>query len=330
MRRIRIGLLGCGNVGRGFVELLARERERVRARHGVDLHIHRILVREPERARSGVARSLLTTSAVEVIDGPCDVVVELVGGVHSAGSFVRRAIDRGRDVVTANKALLALSGDELLRAAGARGVQVLFEGAVCAGMPVVRALRHGLAGDSIESLSGILNGTTNYVLTRMDEGSSFAEAVALAQANGFAEADPTLDTSGEDAMQKLTILASLAFDVPVVRTSVVGISETTRAEVAAARHRGRILRSVAEARRAPGGVALSVAPRELDPADALARVRDEGNAVVIHARAAGELAFYGKGAGAMPTAAAVLGDVIEVARRESVVARRGSGRAAVG
>ena len=192
-------------------------------------------------------------------------------------------------------------------------MQVLFEGAVCAGVPVVRALKRGLAGDSVESLSGILNGTTNYVLTRMDEGLSFADAVRLAQANGFAEADPTLDTSGEDAMQKLTILASLAFDVPVARASVEGIDTVTPADLAAARTRGRVLRSVAEARRVAGGVTLRVGLRELEPSDPLARVRDEGNAVVIHARAAGELAFYGRGAGAMPTAAAVLGDVIEVA-----------------
>jgi len=243
MSRIRIGLLGCGTVGGGFVRLVARERERLRARYGVDLAIARILVRDLEKERPGVDQALLTTSAIEVIDD-CDLVVEAIGGVHTAGSFVRRAIALGRNVVTANKALLAACGRELFEAAARRGVTVGFEASVCGGVPVVGALRRGLAGDTIESITGILNGTCNYVLSRMERGVAFADAVLCAQERGFAEADPSLDLSGEDAAQKLRILAELAFDAPVRREVVRGIDAGTRGQL------------IAEARRVAGGVEL--------------------------------------------------------------------------
>lgn len=313
MRRVRIGLLGCGTVGGGFVELLDRERLRIRGRYGVDLEIGRILVRNLGKERRGVDRALLTDCAVDVLDDGCDVIVELVGGVHSAGSYVRRAIANGRDVVTANKALLAGAGGELFASAAARGVRIGFEASVCGGVPVIGALRRGLAGDFVESVRGILNGTSNYILSRMEDGRTFAEALALAQTNGFAEADPSLDVDGEDAAQKLAILAELAFDAPVRRTSVVGIRDITPADISAARARGEVVRSVAEARRVAGGVELTVSPRCLATTDALAAVRDEQNAVIVHGRAVGEIFLSGRGAGSLPTAAAVLADVIEMA-----------------
>lgn len=307
---MKIGLLGCGTVGGGFVQLLNHERERVRARYGVDLEIARILVRDLAKERHGVDRALLTTSAIEVLDGECDLIVELIGGVHSAGTFVRRALDRGLPVVTANKALLAAHGAELFDAAARNGVEIGFEASVCGGVPVIGALRRGLAGDSIESISGVLNGTTNYVLCRMGEGLELADAVLRAQELGFAEADPSLDLSGEDAAQKLAILAQLAFDAPVRRSVVRGVGGLTCADVRRAREAGRVVRLVAEARVAPGGIELEVAPRLLPATDFLARTVDEQNAVVIRGRAVGEVSLIGRGAGASPTAAAVLSDVL--------------------
>jgi len=318
MKQVRIGLLGCGTVGGGFVRLVDSERARIRARYGIDLGIGRILVRNLAKERRGVDRALLTDCAVDVLDDGCDLIVELVGGIHSAGSYVRRAIANGRNVVTANKALLACAGGELFATAAASGVRIGFEASVCGGVPVIGALRRGLAGDSIEELTGILNGTSNYVLSRMEDGLTFADALALAQTNGFAEADPSLDVDGEDAAQKLAILAELAFDTPARKTIVTGIRGVTADDVAKARARGEVVRSIAEARRVAGGVELRVEPRCLPKGHALAAVRDEQNAVIVRGRAVGEIFLSGKGAGSMPTAAAVLADVIELAAAQGL------------
>ena len=310
MRRLRIGLLGCGTVGAGFVELVTRERARIAARYGVELEITRILVRDLTKERRAVDRALLTTSATDVIDGDCDVVVEAIGGVHTAGTLVRRAMANGRDVVTANKALLAAAGPELFDAATCAGVMIGFEASVCGGVPIIGALRGGLAGDSIDSIAGILNGTSNYVLTRMEEGLSLADAVACAQERGFAEADPSLDIDGHDAAQKLQILAVLAFDAPVRRMRVTGIENVTPS-----RDGRTVVRQIAEATRVPGGVELVVEPRRIPVADPFARIVDEQNAVVIRGRAVGEICLTGRGAGSLPTAAALLGDVLGVRRQ---------------
>lgn len=313
MKRVRIGLLGCGTVGGGLVSLIDHERERIRARYGIDLTIARILVRDETKERRGIDPALLTTAATEVIDADCDVIVEVVGGVHCAGTYVRRALRRGRHVVTANKALLAASGSELFGAAAANGVTIGFEASVCGGVPVIGALRHGLAGDSIERITGILNGTSNYVLSRMAEGFGFEDALRCAQERGFAEADPTLDVSGEDAAQKLRILAELAFEAPVRSATTIGIEAITLNDIDDARRRGGVIRQIAEASRVPGGVALRVEPRFVTSGDALAHVLDERNAVVIRGRAVGDVMLSGRGAGSMPTAAAVLADVIGTA-----------------
>ena len=314
MRRINIGLLGCGTVGRGFVDLLARERERIRGRDGVDIAVKRILVRDADKPRPGINPSLLSTSAIDILDDGCDIIVELVGGVHSAGAFVRRALANGRHVVTANKALLADSGRELFATAERKNVRIGFEASVCGGIPIVRALRHGLAGDRIESISGVLNGTCNYILTRMEQDDlEFDAALRLAQERGFAEADPALDVGGEDAAQKLRILGELAFGPHHVNMRVHGITDVTRAEVEQARARRCVVRHVATARRVGGGIEMRVERRELSEFHPLAAIRDENNGVVIRGRAVGELMFQGKGAGSLPTAAAVLSDVIEIA-----------------
>lgn len=315
MRRVSIGLLGCGTVGGGFVRLLESERSRIAARYGLTLDIERILVRDPVRERHGVAHNLLTTAPLDVVDGQCDLVVELIGGTHTAGALVRRALGSGVPVVTANKALLAASGPELFASAQQRGVELGFEASVCGGVPVIGALRRGLAGDSIESIRGILNGTSNYVLCRMEEGLSLADAVLCAQEHGFAEADPTLDLDGTDAAQKLAILAHLAFEEPIRRTRVQGVAAVDRANVQRASAAGDAVRLVAEARRVPGGIELEVAPRLLHARDPLAGIRDEQNAVIVRGRAVGEITLSGKGAGSMPTAAAVLSDVIAITTR---------------
>jgi homoserine dehydrogenase len=314
MRRVNIGLLGCGTVGRGFVDLLGRERERIRGRDGVDIAVRRILVRDVGKLRPGINPALLSTSAIDILDDGCDIIVELVGGVHSAGAFIRRALANGRHVVTANKALLAGAGRELFATADRNRVRIGFEASVCGGIPIVRALRHGLAGDRIESISGILNGTCNYILTRMEQDDlEFDDALRLAQERGFAEADPALDIDGGDAAQKLQILGELAFGPQTVRVRVHGIRDVTKAEVEQARARRCVVRHVATARRVPGGIEMRVERRELSEFHPLASVRDETNAVVIRGRAVGELMFQGKGAGSLPTAAAVLSDVIEIA-----------------
>ncbi|MDQ6799202.1 MAG: homoserine dehydrogenase [Acidobacteriota bacterium] len=312
MREVTIGLLGCGTVGQGFMHLMDRERDRIRARDGVDLRVRRILVRDTDKPRPGIDRKLLTTNAIDVIDD-CDLLVELIGGVHSAGAYVRRALRSGRDVVTANKALLAESGRELFSTAAASGARIGFEASVCAGIPIIRAIERGLAGDSIESITGILNGTCNYILTRMEERSlDFAAALRMAQQQGFAEADATLDVSGADALQKLQILGELAFGPSHARTRVHGIEDVSGEEIEQARSRRCVVRHIASARRLPGGVELRIERRELPESHPFAAVRDETNAVIVRAKAVGEMIFVGKGAGSLPTAAAVLSDVIEI------------------
>jgi homoserine dehydrogenase len=305
MREVTIGLLGCGTVGQGFVHLLKQER------FG-HFRISRILVRHLNKERPGIDRSLLTTNAIEVIDD-CDVVVELIGGVHSAGAYVRRALQSGRDVVTANKALLAERGRDLFESARISGARIGFEASVCGGIPIIRAIERGLAGDSIESIFGIVNGTCNYILTRMEEsGADFAAALRLAQERGLAEKDAGLDVTGTDALQKLQILAELAFGAGNRRIKVHGIDDIQREEIEQARSRRCVIRHVASARRLSGGVELRVERRELPESHPLAGVRDENNALIIRGRAVGEMLFVGKGAGSLPTAAAVLSDVIEI------------------
>jgi homoserine dehydrogenase len=307
---VRIGLLGCGTVGGGFVQLVERERARIGARYGVDLRIARILVRDIEKERPGVDRALLTTAPLDVLDRDLDLVVEVIGGVHCAATFVRRAIGQGRHVVTANKALLAANGRDLFAEAARKRVAIGFEASVCGGVPVIGALRRGLAGDSIESIRGILNGTSNYVLCRLAEGLDHRTAVVRAQEAGFAEADPSLDLSGTDAAQKLAILAALAFHEPVRRTVVTGIEDVSANDVERARAAGMVIRQVAEASRVAGGIQLVVEPRLIRGTDPLAGVIDEQNAVVIRGRAVGEIRLSGLGAGALPTASAVLSDVL--------------------
>ena len=313
----RIALLGCGTVGRGLVELVKRNRPLIAERSGVDLEITKILVRDLAKERAGVDRALLTDRPEEAAANGADIVVEVIGGVEPARTLVLAALDAGRPVVTANKALLAACGVELFRRAAERGVPIGFEASVGGGIPIVRALSSGLAGNRIERICGILNGTSNYILTRMaEDGVSFAAALAGAKAKGFAEADPTLDVDGTDAAQKLQILAELAFGRTLARDAVrvEGIRGLEEEDFRAAASFGFVLRHIAVGRDLGGSLDLRVHPALLPGDHPLAHVRNENNAVLLKGDAVGEVVFHGRGAGAAPTASALLSDIIDLAR----------------
>lgn len=316
-RKLKIGLLGCGTVGGGLVELVHRNSSLIRQRAGVELSISKILVRDPLKERpDSVDRNLLTTQPDKVIQNGCDMVVELVGGIEPARGFIQRSLARGKHVVTANKALLALDGFSLMKAAEIQKVRLGFEASVCGGIPIIRALRNGLVGNQIHSLMGILNGTCNYILTRMAEDRvEFDAALAEAQARGFAEADPTLDVDGHDAAQKLKILAELAFNTRVASDAVetTGIREITCEDIQAARELGYVIKHVATAEVIGDAIALKVEPVMLRVSHPIASIRDENNAVLVRGDAVGEMLFSGKGAGSLPSASAVLSDIVDIA-----------------
>ena len=297
-RKLKIGLLGCGNVGRGLVELINRSSSLIRQRTGAELTITRILVRDLQKERPGVDRSLLTIHPEKVIENGCDMVVELVGGIEPARSFIQQSLACRKHVVTANKALLALDGFGLMKAAETRKVRLGFEASVCGGIPIIRALRDGLVGNNIQSLSGILNGTCNFILTRMTEDRvSFETALREAQAKGFAEADPSLDVDGHDAAQKLKILAELAFHAEISPDTVPvqGIRDITASDIEAAADFGYVIKHLASVELVNGNISLRAAPMLLPAAHPLAGVRDENNAVLLRGDAVGEMLFSGKG-----------------------------------
>jgi homoserine dehydrogenase len=316
-RKLKVGLLGCGTVGGGLVELINKNSSLIRQRAGVELSITKILVRDPLKERSdSVDRALLTTSADKVINNGCDLVVELVGGIEAARGFIQRSLAGNKHVVTANKALLAMDGYGLMKAAEIQNVRLGFEASVCGGIPIIRALRNGLVGNRIQGLSGILNGTCNYILTRMTEDRmDFAGALAEAQTRGFAEADPTLDVDGHDAAQKLKILAELAFNarVDAKRVETQGIRNITVQDIEAAAELGFVIKHLATAEFAGDAIALGVRPVLLRRDHQLASVRDENNAVLVRGDAVGEMLFSGKGAGSLPSASAVLSDIVDIA-----------------
>jgi homoserine dehydrogenase len=320
-----IALLGCGTVGRGLVELIERNRSIIAERSGIDLKISKILVRDLAKERGGVDRSLLTNRPEEAVANGADVVVEVIGGLEPARRLVEDALDAGKHVVTANKALLADCGPELFRRAAERRVRIGFEASVGGGIPIVRALSSGLAGNRIERICGILNGTCNYILTRMaEEGLSFESALSEAQAKGFAEADPTLDIDGTDAGHKLQILAGLAFGRSLGRDSVrvEGIRALDREDFEAAESLGFVIRHLAVGRDLGAALDLRVHPALLSKDHPLAHIRHENNAILLKGDAVGEMVFHGRGAGGAPTASAVLSDIIDLARHGTGPAHR--------
>jgi len=317
-RVVRLGVLGHGVVGSAFVALVAARAEAVRARSGVDLRVTRVAVRHPERHGGLPADALVADPHAVVADPEVDLVVELMGGVDPAREIVATALGKGKPVVTANKALLARHGAELFAAADAAGIDLLFEAAVCGGIPLVRPLRESLRGEPIERILGIVNGTTNYVLTEMTErGTEYADALAGAQRLGYAETDPTADVEGHDAAAKIAIIAGIAFGARVTLADVhaEGISRVTAADIAIARRFGFAVKplGVAERRAPDGAISVRVHPALVPLTHPLASVRGAYNAVVVDGAASGSLMFYGRGAGGEPTASAVLGDVIDAA-----------------
>jgi homoserine dehydrogenase len=316
---VRVGLLGLGNVGAPLARLVAEQADEIEARTGVHLELAAVAVRSLSKARSAeVPEGLLTTDAAAVVADPSvDVIVEVIGGIEPARTLVLDALAAKKPVVTGNKELLANHGAELFEAADAAGVDLLFEAAVAGGIPLIRPLRESLVGERIERVLGIVNGTTNYILTKMaEEGTGYAEALAEAQQLGYAERDPTADVEGYDAGAKAAIIASIAFGAEVVAGDVYheGISGLTPSDIAYAARLGYVVKLLAIAERDPdGSVGVRVHPAMVPTTHPLASVRESYNAVFVEGEAVGSLMFYGRGAGGSPTASAVLGDLIDAA-----------------
>jgi homoserine dehydrogenase len=327
MREVGIGIAGFGTVGGGVLSILEKHAGDIEARIGARIAVRKIALRDPEKERPvEVDRRVVTTRLDDILGDPSiAVVVELIGGVDQAFDLVRGALERGKHVVTANKALLASRGEEIFRLAREKGVDVYYEAAVCGGVPIIRTLREALASDRINALVGIVNGTTNYILTAVAEkGEPIAKALAEAQRLGYAEVDPTLDVSGGDAAQKLCVLAQLAFGARLRPEDVLteGIMGLAPEDFRWGREFGYALKLIAVARRcgganggAPGGlVEARVHPAFIPAGSLLAGVRGAMNAVVLHSEALGASMLYGQGAGAMPTGSAVVSDIIDLTR----------------
>jgi homoserine dehydrogenase len=327
---VRVGLLGCGNVGAPLVELIDRRRDDIAGRTGLRLEVTRVAVRSLAKERPvELPDGVLTLDAPGlVVDPDIDIVVEVIGGIEPARELILAALKAGKPVVTGNKELLANVGAELFSAAEAAGVDLLFEAAVAGGIPFIRPLRESLAGERIDRILGIVNGTTNYILTRMTEaGASYADALSEAQSLGYAERDPTADVEGYDAAAKAAIIASIAFGVRVVAGDVYheGIANITTADIDYAAKMGYVVKLLAVAeqhgnrdgdtagRAGSGDVGVRVHPAMVPADHPLASVRDSFNALFVEGEAVGDLMFYGRGAGGDPTASAVLGDLIDAA-----------------
>lgn len=340
-RPVKVALLGCGNVGTEVVRMLSAHADDLAARVGAPLELAGVAVRRPERSRGlDLDPALITGDADSLVRREdIDLVVEVIGGLEPARSLILAALENGSSVVTANKALLAEDGATLFAAADKREVDLYFEAAVAAAIPLVRPLRESLAGDQVQRVLGIVNGTTNFVLDRMDaEGTSFAEALEEAQALGYAEADPTADVEGFDAAAKAAILASLAFHTRVTGSDVhrEGITDITATDVRSAQAMGCVVKLLAICELSPDGrdVGARVHPAMIPRTHPLAGVREAYNAVFVESAAAGQLMFYGQGAGGAPSASAILGDLVSAARHrvqggrgpgESTYARRAVG-----
>jgi homoserine dehydrogenase len=324
---IRVALLGCGTVGTGILRLVRDHDAEIRARLGASIEVTRVLVRDLSAPRDpAVEPGLLTTDFDEVLASRPDLVVEVMGGCEPARTLTLRALEAGHHVVTANKALLARHGGEIFAAAERHGRDVIFEASVGGGIPIIRTIREGLAADRVRSVRAIINGTTNYMLTAMAQrGATYGAALAEAQSLGYAEADPTMDVGGFDAAQKLSILIAISFGVEVafdaIRTE--GIAALTPADFAVARQMGYAVKPLAIAIARPDGIEARVAPTLIPESSLLAHVHGVFNAVMVDGEALGPVLFQGRGAGMLPTAAAVVSDIIELGRN---LARGTSGR----
>ena len=317
---MRVALLGGGTVGSQVARLLTDSADDLRARVGAPLELVAVAVRDTSKSRPGIPDDLLTDDPYAVVDrDDIDIVVEVMGGIDPTRDLLNRALSNGASVITANKALLSEHGAELHDVAYRNGVDLFYEAAVAGAIPLLRPLRESLAGDQVERVLGIVNGTTNYILTKMDEeGADYSEVLAEAQRLGYAEADPTADVEGLDAAAKAAILATLGFHSSVTLPDVYceGITDVTPNDVQAARDLGYVIKLLAVAERTPDGegVVTRVHPAMVPRSHPLASVREAFNAVFVEAESAGQMMFYGRGAGGEPTASAVLGDVVTAAR----------------
>lgn len=317
--KVKIGLLGIGTIGGGVVNLLQRNNKRINEKNDLNLVLERVSDLDPVKLNNlNLTSDRLTTDASLVLDDPeIDIIIELIGGVEPARSLIIRALENGKYVVTANKDLMAAHGEELLTLAREKNLNIFYEASVGGAIPLIRPLKHSLVADQIQRIIGIVNGTTNYIFTRMAQDSlSLEETLAEAQRRGFAEPIPTNDIEGLDAAYKLVILAGLAFGkkVSLDRVYVQGVAGVTHEDIVYAREIGYAVKLLAIGEQLPEGLALRVHPALVPQEHPLAAVLNEFNAIFIECEAAGELMFYGRGAGAMPTATAVLADVIEAAR----------------
>jgi homoserine dehydrogenase len=323
MKSIKVGLLGVGNVGGGTFDVLARNQEEIRRRAGRGIEVVAVSARNLERAKARTGGKVkVVASPFDIVNDPeVDIVVELIGGYDEAKALVLQAIANGKHVVTANKALLAVHGNEIFAAAQAKGVMVAFEAAVAGGIPIIKALREGLTANRIEWLAGIINGTTNFILSEMrDKGLDFATVLKQAQELGYAEADPTFDIEGVDAAHKATIMSAIAFGIPVQfdKAHVEGISKLNAIDIRYAEQLGYRIKLLGIAKRAKvngtEGVELRVHPTLIPAKRLIANVEGAMNAVLVHGDAVGATLYYGKGAGAEPTASAVIADLVDITR----------------
>ena len=319
MRTLKVALLGCGTVGSEVFRLLGQQADDLAARIGAHVEVAGVAVRRPGRSRGvPVPAGLLTADSMALVTRPdVDIVIEVIGGIEPVRSLLLAAMKSGKSVVTANKALLAEDGATLHEAARDNGADLYYEAAVAGAIPLLRPLRESLAGDAVHRVLGIVNGTTNYILDRMDtSGAGFADALDEAQSLGYAEPDPTADIEGFDAAAKAAILAGLAFHTGVTAADVYreGITAVTAADIASAKALNRVVKLLAICERRDGGVSVRAHPAMIPRTHPLAGVREAYNAVFVEAESAGQLMFYGAGAGGVPTASAVLGDVVAVAR----------------
>ncbi|MDE2128379.1 MAG: homoserine dehydrogenase [Betaproteobacteria bacterium] len=319
MNPIQIALLGAGTVASGVVKVLERNQEELRRRAGRGIEVAAVAARNPEKAREALGQDLpITQDFMQLATrSDIDIVVELMGGISPARELVLAAIAAGKHVVTANKALIALHGNEIFAAAQARGVMVAFEAAVAGGIPIIKALREGLAANRIEWVAGIINGTTNFILSEMrDKGASFETVLGEAQRLGYAEADPSFDIEGIDAAHKITILCAIAFGVPVQfdKAYIEGIAKLDAADIRYAELLGYRIKLLGITRRTPAGIELRVHPTLIPATRLVANVEGAMNAVVVQGDAVGATLYYGKGAGPEPTASSVIADLVDVTR----------------
>ena len=319
MKPVKVGVLGLGTVGGGTVNVLKRNAAEIARRAGREIIITRASAKDLDKERiCDIQGIILTTNPMDIINDPeIDIVLELIGGAGPVKEMVLKAIENGKHIVTANKSLIALHGNAIFAKASEKGVIVAFEAAVAGGIPIIKAIREGLGGNQIQWLAGIINGTGNFILTEMrDKGRDFDDVLTEAQALGYAEADPTFDVSGIDAGHKLTILASIAFGIPLQFDKVYteGITQITRLDVEYAEQLGYRIKHLGIARKTPEGIELRVHPTLIPERRLIANVNGVMNAVLVKGDAVGNTLYYGAGAGAEPTASAVVADVIDVVR----------------